>query len=80
MSSTPANTSNSIRPKRLVFRFLVPKYSPIHTQVAIDIVPAGEGCDLTLVHQGVLPEYEDRTESGWVAILDALAAELASRG
>jgi uncharacterized protein YndB with AHSA1/START domain len=67
------------RPKRLVFRFLVPKYSPIHTHVAIDIVPAGKGCDLTLVHQGVLPEYADRAESGWLAILDALAAELARR-
>ena len=61
------------RPKRLVFRFVVPKYSSIYTRVAIDIVPAGRGCNLTLVHEGVLPEYKEQTQSGWKAILDALA-------
>jgi uncharacterized protein YndB with AHSA1/START domain len=66
------------RPKRLVFSFVVPKYSAVHTRVAIDIVPAGAGCDLTLVHEGVLPEYQEKTQSGWTAILDALAANLAS--
>jgi len=66
------------RPKRLVFKFVVPKYLSIYTRVAIDIVPAGEGCDLTLVHEGVLPEYEEQTQRGWKAILDALAATLGS--
>jgi len=65
------------RPKRLVFRFVVPKYSSLFTRVAIDIVPAGSGCNVTLVHEGVLDEYQKRTESGWQAILDALAKELA---
>jgi uncharacterized protein YndB with AHSA1/START domain len=65
------------RPKRLVFRFVVPKYSSLYTHVAIDIVPAGRGCDLTLVHEGVLPEYKEQTQTGWKAILDALAANLA---
>lgn len=64
-------------PKRLVFRFIVPKYSPLYTRVAIDIVPAGGGCDLILVHEGVLSEYKEQTQSGWTAILDALAANLA---
>ena len=66
------------RPKRLVFRFLVPKYSPLYSRVVIDIVPAGGGCDLTLVHEGVLSEYEERTQSGWTGILEKLAVELAS--
>jgi len=66
------------RPKRLVFKFLVPKYSPLYSRVAIDIVPAGGGCDLTLVHEGVLSEYEEQTQSGWTAILEKLAVELAS--
>lgn len=66
------------RPKRLVFRFVVPKFSPVFTRVAIDIVPAGAGCELTLVHEGVLPEYEKRTRNGWKMILDALTASLAS--
>lgn len=65
------------RPKRLVFKFVVPRYSPIYTRVAIDIVPAGGGCDLTLVHDGVLPEYAEQTQSGWTAILEGLAANLA---
>jgi uncharacterized protein YndB with AHSA1/START domain len=65
------------RPKRLVFRFVVPKYSPTYSRVAIDIVPAGGGCDLTLVHEGVLPEYEKPTQSGWTTILEGLAANLA---
>jgi uncharacterized protein YndB with AHSA1/START domain len=66
------------RPKRLVFGFSVPKYSTAVTRVAIDIVPAGSGCELTLVHEGVLPEYEAQTQSGWKMILDALATNLAS--
>jgi uncharacterized protein YndB with AHSA1/START domain len=64
------------RPKRLVFRFAVPKYSSVYTRVAIDIVPAGTGCELTLVHEGVLPEHGAQTQSGWKTILDALAASL----
>jgi uncharacterized protein YndB with AHSA1/START domain len=64
------------RPKRLVFRFAVPKYSSVYTRVAIDIVRAGSGCELTLVHEGVLLEYGAQTQSGWKRILDALAASL----
>jgi uncharacterized protein YndB with AHSA1/START domain len=64
------------RPKRLVFRFAVPKYLSVYTRVAIDIVPVGAGCELTLVHEGVLPEYEAQTQSGWRTILDSLAAAL----
>ena len=65
------------RPRRLVFRFVVPKYSSLYTRVAVDIVTAGTGGDLTLVHEGVLSEFAERTQSGWKAILDALAALLA---
>jgi len=66
------------RPRRLVFRFSVPKYSSVSTRVAIDIVPAGSGCELTLVHEGVLPEYEAQTQDGWKTILNGLAASLAA--
>jgi uncharacterized protein YndB with AHSA1/START domain len=64
------------RPKRLVFKFVVPKYSPLYSRVAIDIAPAQGGCDLTLVHEGVLAEYKERTQSGWKSILDGLAENL----
>jgi len=60
------------RPRRLAFTFAVPKFSAEQTRVTIDIVPAGTGCALTLTHEGVLPNYADRSEAGWTGILGAL--------
>src|SRR3979490_1258790 len=57
------------RPRRLVFTFGVPKYSTETTRVCIDIVPRETGCELTLTHEGVLPEYAERTQGGWTEIL-----------
>lgn len=64
------------RPRRIVFTFSVPKYSKQGTTVNIDIVPLGTGCALTLIHQGVLPDYASRTQEGWGKILAGLAATL----
>jgi uncharacterized protein YndB with AHSA1/START domain len=64
------------RPRRLVFTFGVPKYSPLMTTVTIDIVPLEDGCDLTLTNEGVLPEYEQPSISGWTQILEGLAASV----
>jgi uncharacterized protein YndB with AHSA1/START domain len=64
------------RPRRLVFTFAVPKYSRASTQVSIDIVPIGTGCEMTLTHNGVLPEFESRAQEGWGKILDALTKSL----
>jgi uncharacterized protein YndB with AHSA1/START domain len=64
------------RPLRLVFTFVVPNYSSVATRVAIEIVPLDGGCELTLNHGGVLPEYKERTAQGWSSILAALAAHL----
>jgi uncharacterized protein YndB with AHSA1/START domain len=61
------------RPRRLVFTFAVPQYSPEWTRVTIDIVPDETGCLLTLTHDGVLEEYAERTQGGWTTILDGLA-------
>ena len=60
-------------PRRLVFTFSVPKYSSVVTTVTIDIVPTGTGCELTLVHEGVLPEWASQTEQGWRDLLARLA-------
>ena len=63
------------RPRRLAFTFSVPKYSSVETTVRIDIAPDGDGCELTLVHEDVLPEWAASTEQGWrdlLARLDAL--------
>ena len=67
------------RPRRLVFTLTVPKYSSDKTRVIIDIVPVGGGCELTLTHQGVLTDYEGRTESGWTGILAGLASSLSRK-
>ena len=66
------------RPRRLVFTLTVPKFSVESTRVAIDIVPAGEGCELTLTHEGVLQEWASATEGGWSGILAALEVLLAA--
>ena len=64
------------RPRRLAFTFGVPMYSPAMTRVSIDIVPLGPGCELTLTHEDVLPEWATQTEAGWGMLLDALAGTL----
>ena len=64
------------RPKRLAFNFRVPKFSKEPSLIRIDIAPATFGCELTLVHEGVFPEYATRTEEGWNGVLQGLATSL----
>jgi uncharacterized protein YndB with AHSA1/START domain len=64
------------RPRRLVFTFAVPKFSTQMTRVSIDIVSLESGCELTLTHEGVLPDWASRTEQGWTGILEGLASAL----
>jgi uncharacterized protein YndB with AHSA1/START domain len=61
------------RPRRLVFTFMVPKFSQVSTRVTVEIAPVGNGCELTLTHEGVLPEWKSQTESGWTTLLGKLA-------
>lgn len=65
------------RPRRLVFTFAVPKFSAETTRVSIEIVTAGQGCELTLTHEGVLQEWAQPTQRGWGMILDGLENHLA---
>jgi uncharacterized protein YndB with AHSA1/START domain len=64
------------RPRRLVFTFAVPKFSAQSTRVTIDLKPLPQGCELTLTHEGVLPEWAERSNEGWAKILGALDANL----
>ena len=57
------------RPSRIVFTLVVPEYSSESSTVAMDIVPAGEGCAVTLTHTGVLEKYAESTREGWEQIL-----------
>ena len=61
------------RPRRLVFTFGVPKFSAVFTRVTIEVTPLDSGCELTLTHKGVLPEWLEQTKSGWALILGKLA-------
>jgi len=64
------------RPRRLVFTLKVPKYSQEITKVTVEIRALESGCELTLTHEGVLPDYIASTTSGWNMILDQLSATL----
>jgi uncharacterized protein YndB with AHSA1/START domain len=64
------------RPRRLVFTFAVPKFSAHETTVKVDIKQAGSGTELTLTHEGVLPDWADRTEAGWGMLLGQLTDRL----
>ncbi len=68
------------RPRRLVFTFVVPHYSGQETRVTVDIVPIGAGCELTLSHENVLPEWAERTQQGWTTLLESLDASLHAYG
>ncbi|HEX4079625.1 MAG TPA: SRPBCC domain-containing protein [Rhizomicrobium sp.] len=65
------------RPRRFAFTFAVPQLSDEITRVTIEIIPAGQGCELTLTHEGVLPDWAERTQAGWGMILDGLRQSVA---
>jgi uncharacterized protein YndB with AHSA1/START domain len=65
------------RPRGLVFSFGVPKFSSEMTRVNVEIVACGEGCKLMLTHQGILPDYRERTKEGWTTILGNLKKSIA---
>ncbi len=64
------------RPRRLIFTFGVPQFSPDMTRVTIEIAPSGAGCDLTLTNDDVPADYADRNADGWSRILGGLVPAL----
>jgi uncharacterized protein YndB with AHSA1/START domain len=62
-----------LRPSRLGFTFVVPKYSPVSTRVSVEIEPGRTGCELRLTNIGVPEAIAGKCESGWSGILDGLA-------
>lgn len=63
------------RPRRLAFDFWT-SFSAERTRVTITIAADGDGSLITLTHEGVWKEYEDRTRQGWTMILEELARTL----
>jgi uncharacterized protein YndB with AHSA1/START domain len=65
------------RPRRLVFTFGMPQFSPLSCTVTVEIVLDGDGCILTLTQDKLAPEARGPVEQGWMDMFDALAATLA---
>jgi uncharacterized protein YndB with AHSA1/START domain len=64
------------RPRSLAFDFWLDDERD-KTRVTVTIVPAGAGCELTLVHERVEAAYAERTQCGWTTILESLATAVA---
>jgi uncharacterized protein YndB with AHSA1/START domain len=70
------------RPRRLVFLFKAciagGPVADEWTRVTIIVEREGQGARLTLTHEGVWPDFEDKTREGWTMILASLAETLES--
>lgn len=65
-----------VKPRRLVFTWVVPAISKETTLVSIELHPVWSGTELSLKHERVLPADRGPTEARWNGVLDAIAAML----
>jgi uncharacterized protein YndB with AHSA1/START domain len=63
------------RPRRLAFDFGT-SFEATPTRIIVTIEPDGDGSRLTLRHEGVWTDWEDRTRQGWTMIVEGLATTL----
>ncbi len=68
------------RPRRLVFTFGMPQFSPEFDKVTVDILPDGLGAIVTLRQERLPPEFVEATEQGWREMFDALERRLTQDG
>ena len=66
------------RPRRLVFTLRVIGVWTDDNRVTIDVRSLERGCELTITHDGVLPEHADRIRFGWTEFLGRLGATTVS--
>jgi uncharacterized protein YndB with AHSA1/START domain len=66
------------RPRRLVFTFAVPQFSPLFDQVTVEIRALDDGCELTLTNEMAAEqaEWEEPAREGWTMMLNTLATKL----
>jgi uncharacterized protein YndB with AHSA1/START domain len=62
-----------VRPRRLVFTLSGEKRPRDMTRVSVEIVALDEGCELTVVHESVLPDNANSTEGRWTGMLYGLS-------
>jgi uncharacterized protein YndB with AHSA1/START domain len=65
------------RPRRLVFSFGMPQFSPMVFDVVVEFAADGDGCLMTLSQEDVHPDNIAPAISGWNAMFDALAGLVA---
>ncbi len=65
------------RPTRLAFSFAVSGFLDQPSTVALAFRPLGDGCEVTLTHDGVLEGFAERTADGWGGILERLEQSIA---
>jgi uncharacterized protein YndB with AHSA1/START domain len=65
------------RPGWVVFDFWT-NLSDDRTRVAVELASDGGGTLLTLTHEGVWAEWEEKTRQGWTMLVEKLAGALAS--
>jgi len=65
------------RPRRIAFDFWT-SFSEERTRVTVTLAPDRDGSLLTLTHDGVRADWEEKTRQGWTTILDGLARALKS--
>jgi uncharacterized protein YndB with AHSA1/START domain len=53
------------RPRRLVFSFGMPQFSPEFADVTVEFEASGDGCLMTLSQDKLPPEHVEPTEHGW---------------
>jgi uncharacterized protein YndB with AHSA1/START domain len=66
------------RPRRLVFVYGIPMYSPDQDRVTVEISPLESGCEVKLTHalNPKWADYAERTKQGWTMILAGLEKTL----
>jgi uncharacterized protein YndB with AHSA1/START domain len=64
------------RPRRLVFSFGMPQFSPMVFDVVVKFEPDGGGCLMTLSQDEVHPDHIAPATAGWNDMFDALAGLL----
>ena len=65
-----------VRPRRLIFTLSMTERSRGASRVNVEIAPLDTGCELTLVHENVLPDRARITEGRWDGMLYGLAETL----
>jgi uncharacterized protein YndB with AHSA1/START domain len=64
------------RPRRLVFTFGMPQFSPEFARVIVEIAPEGSGSILTVTHEHLPWSHLKETEQGWSDMFSRLASVL----